>query len=194
MVLIQLFPARILNVGPVLMVGTKQQFVPSFADQRFPHIWRTPRSALFLRAAAFRIRRVSWSQSLARLTLTSKYVHLNTNACGTPSRCTGTTHCGNTRCRIRACGNESRTRPTRVAHLCFAPPLPERQRYEERKAPRDDGPADFQYCLREMGVGVDVDSQRAWSYRPGFRLTKCRVVDVHVINDPIKKHNSRSPS
>lgn len=30
----------------------------------------------------------------------------------------------------------------------FAPPLSERQRYEERKAPRDDGPGEFQYRLR----------------------------------------------
>jgi|SRR4029453_12378900 hypothetical protein len=38
--------------------------------------------------------------------------------------------------------------PPRVAHLCFAPILSERKRYEKRKAPRDDGAPEFQYCLR----------------------------------------------
>jgi hypothetical protein len=88
------------------------------------------------------------SRSLARLTLNSRYVRLNSYACGTPSRCTGTTRCGDTRCPVRAYGNESRTRPTRVAHLCFVPLLSEHQRYEKRKAPRDDRPAEFQYCLQ----------------------------------------------
>jgi hypothetical protein len=35
-----------------------------------------------------------------------------------------------------------------AAHLCFGPKLSERQRYEKRKTPRDDGQAEFQYCLR----------------------------------------------
>jgi hypothetical protein len=39
--------------------------------------------------------------------------------------------------------DESRTRPAGVTHLRVAPPLSERQRYEKRKAPRDDGPAEF---------------------------------------------------
>jgi hypothetical protein len=30
----------------------------------------------------------------------------------------------------------------------FAPPLSERKRHEKRKPPRDDGPVEFQYCLR----------------------------------------------
>ena len=125
----------------------------------------------FFGAAAFRIRRVSWSQSLARLTLNSRYVRLNSNAGGAPSRCNGTTHCGNTRCRIRACGNESRTRPTRVAHLCFAPPLPERKRYEKRKAPRDDRPAEFQYCLR------------AWLSRQPRRMGAPHGSSCEAVND-----------
>jgi len=43
---------------------------------------------------------------------------------------------------------KSRTRPARVAHLCFPPPLSKRRRYEKRKAPRDDRPAEIQYRLR----------------------------------------------
>src|SRR5438874_13761005 len=73
---------------------------------------------------------------------------MNTHACETPSRCTGTTHCSDTGCRVRACGDESRTRPARVAHICFAPLLPVRQRYKERQTARNDCPAEFQYCLR----------------------------------------------
>jgi hypothetical protein len=47
----------------------------------------------------------------AGLTASSRYVHLNTDASGAPSGCTGTAHCDNTRCRIRACGNESQHDP-----------------------------------------------------------------------------------
>ena len=41
---------------------------------------------------------------------------------------------------VRASGNESRTRPTRVAHLCFAPLLSERQRAWPPLAHRADRP------------------------------------------------------
>jgi hypothetical protein len=84
---------------------------------------------------------------------------------------TGTTHCGDTRCRVRACGNENRTRPTRVAHLCFAPLLSERQGYEKRKAPRDDRPAEFQYCLR------------AWLSREPRRMGTPHGSSCEAVND-----------
>src|SRR4029077_15261271 len=76
-----------------------------------------------------------------------------------------------TRIRAHFVGNESRTRPTRVAHLCLAPLLSERQRYEKGKAPRDDRPAEFQYCLR------------AWFSREPRRMGTPHASSCEGVND-----------
>ena len=70
------------------------------------------------------------------------------HACSAPSRCTGTTHRGDTRCRVRACGNESGARSAGVTHLHFTPSLSERKRYEKRQAARDDSAVELQHRLR----------------------------------------------
>jgi hypothetical protein len=153
--------------------------------------------------------------SLARLTVNSLYVRLNSHACGTPSRCTGTAHGGDTRCRVRACRNESQPRPTRVAHLCFAPILSERDRYQKRKAPRDERPAEFQYCLRawlsreprRMGASserLQGGEHRVWGILPsgqrviiGFCLIRqssvSPIVSVHQSNQLSGPHSIGIP-
>jgi hypothetical protein len=67
---------------------------------------------------------------------------------------------------------------TGVAHLCFAPILSERQRYEERKAPRGDGPAKLQYCLR------------AWLSREPRRMGMPHGGSREAVNDFVRFNHS----
>ena len=55
----QLFPAGILNVGPVLMVGMKQHFVQAAPINISAHFCAYRKVLLFFGRRAFRIRRVS---------------------------------------------------------------------------------------------------------------------------------------
>ena len=100
---------------------------------------QTNRSALRLPLGSIRTR---------RLTLTSRYVRLNImRAAGLQDSLE----------RLGAAIRdvESELAAMKAEHdplashiFCCAPQLSERKRYEKRKTPRDDRPAEFQYCLR----------------------------------------------